>query len=274
MKWRTFSHARAPAQAVETPLALSALHLDQCLLVQARPLHLPNSLCLRDETELLLSFFNHLSSLPSFCHFSTPPSALLLGFFVGGRVRSFWCQCGAVVTESSRWLLPYNLVDKAVTVIIMSTKLLNCLICPKRPDFSDISHLLTHVSSKGHLSHLHKLQVRSHQEIAAGHQLALYNQWYQEHDMGQLLSERMQQKDGKVVAKRETRVKSEGTSTRAPVYSSNNVFENPVPVKTLRNIKPAPRGFKHEPTDDDGEYTSSPIKRNRYDQTLAIFFAA
>ena len=156
----------------------------------------------------------------------------------------------------------------------MSTKLLNCLICPKRPDFSDTSHLLTHVSSKGHLSHLHKLQVRSHQEIAAGHQLALYNQWYQEHDMGHLLSERMQQKDGKVVAKREARVKQERTSTATPVYSSNNVFENPVVVKTQRNMKPAKRELKHEPSDDDSEYISSPVKRNRYDQASADHFVA
>src|SRR3954452_8195210 len=77
----------------------------------------------------------------------------------------------------------------------MAATLLNCSICPKQPTFSDTSHLLTHVSSKGHLSNLHKLQVRSYQEIGAGHQLAAYNQWYQEHDLGRLLSERMIQKE-------------------------------------------------------------------------------
>jgi hypothetical protein len=159
--------------------------------------------------------------------------------------------------------LTFSVLAKLLEVIVMPSNLLNCLICPKRPDFSDASHLLTHVSSKGHLSHLHKLQVRSHQEIAAGHQLALYNQWYQEHDMGHLLSERMLQKDGKVVAKREAKVKKEPDASVGPVYySSNNVFENPVFVP--REIRPAKHVLKQEPTDDESEYTSSPVKRNRY----------
>src|SRR5947207_2175813 len=84
----------------------------------------------------------------------------------------------------------------------MAAALLNCSICPNQPTFSDTSHLLTHVSSKGHLSNLHKLQVRSHQELSAGHQLAAYNQWYQQHNLGGLLSERMLQKESKKATKR------------------------------------------------------------------------
>jgi hypothetical protein len=84
----------------------------------------------------------------------------------------------------------------------MAATLLNCSICPKQPTFSDTSHLLTHVSSKRHLSNLHKLQVRSYQEISADHQLAAYNQWYQQHDLGRLLSERMVQKESTQATKR------------------------------------------------------------------------
>ena len=80
---------------------------------------------------------------------------------------------------------------------MMSTELLKCTICPKIPVFSDISHLLTHVGSKGHLSHLHKLQIRGHQDLVAAHKLARYNQWFQEHGMAALLSERMHQKEEK-----------------------------------------------------------------------------
>ncbi|KAL9113727.1 MAG: hypothetical protein Q9227_002172 [Pyrenula ochraceoflavens] len=79
----------------------------------------------------------------------------------------------------------------------MSSSLLNCTICPKNPNFSDISHLLTHVSSKGHLSHLHKLQVLSHQEPTAGQRLAIYNSWYHNNGIGHLLSERLLQKQSK-----------------------------------------------------------------------------
>lgn len=79
----------------------------------------------------------------------------------------------------------------------MPVEFLKCSICPKNPIFSDVSHLLTHVGSKGHLSYLHGLQVRSHQELDAAHKLAVYNQWFQEHGLAPLLSERMQQKDHK-----------------------------------------------------------------------------
>lgn len=72
---------------------------------------------------------------------------------------------------------------------------LRCNICPKKPKFSDISHLLTHVSSKGHLSHYFKLQVRSHQEPEARELLSAHDQWYQENDLAELLSQRMLTKD-------------------------------------------------------------------------------
>lgn len=84
----------------------------------------------------------------------------------------------------------------------MSSELLHCTICPKKPRFSDASHLLTHVSSKGHLSSLHKLQVRSHQEASAGHELAVYNHWYHEHDVARLLSQRLLDKEAKQADKR------------------------------------------------------------------------
>lgn len=72
---------------------------------------------------------------------------------------------------------------------------LRCNICPKKPKFSDVSHLLTHVSSKGHLSHYFKLQVRSHQEPEASELLSAYDQWYQENDIAELLSQRLLTKD-------------------------------------------------------------------------------
>ncbi|PGH27891.1 hypothetical protein AJ80_00441 [Polytolypa hystricis UAMH7299] len=79
----------------------------------------------------------------------------------------------------------------------MSSSALQCNICPKKPNFSDTSHLLTHVSSKGHLSHYFKLQVRSHQEPEAGELLESYDQWYRQHNLAALLSERMLTKEAK-----------------------------------------------------------------------------
>ena len=74
---------------------------------------------------------------------------------------------------------------------------LRCNICPKTPKFSDVSHLLTHVSSKGHLSHYFKLQVRSHQEPEASQMLLAYDRWYQDNNLAELLSERMLSKESR-----------------------------------------------------------------------------
>ncbi len=72
-----------------------------------------------------------------------------------------------------------------------------CNICPKHPDFSDISHLLTHVSSKGHLSHYFKAQVRSRQEPQFLQKLEAYDRWYDQHHIEKLLSQRMVLKESK-----------------------------------------------------------------------------
>ena len=74
---------------------------------------------------------------------------------------------------------------------------LHCNICPKQPDFSDISHLLTHISSKGHLSHYHKAQVRGRQDTSVRQQLDIYDRWYIENQIEKLLSQRMILKDSK-----------------------------------------------------------------------------
>ncbi|MCJ1400331.1 hypothetical protein MMC11_003536 [Xylographa trunciseda] len=79
----------------------------------------------------------------------------------------------------------------------MTSFVLHCTICPKRPDFSDLSHLLTHVGSKGHLSHYFKAQVRSRQEQSVREQLLAYDQWYQKNQIERLLSQRMVLKESK-----------------------------------------------------------------------------
>lgn len=98
----------------------------------------------------------------------------------------------------------------------MSQPLLTCKICTKKPTFSDVSHLLTHIGSKGHLAQLHKLQVKSHQDLAPALELASYNQWYQEHGLARLLSERLQHKEKKQAGirgvKNEPAVKAEHDS--------------------------------------------------------------
>lgn len=79
----------------------------------------------------------------------------------------------------------------------MASVPLLCNICPKHPDFSDISHLLTHVGSKGHLSHYFKAQVRSRQDATVRQQLETYDRWYAKHQIERLLSQRMVLKESK-----------------------------------------------------------------------------
>jgi hypothetical protein len=79
---------------------------------------------------------------------------------------------------------------------------LHCTLCPKNPQFSDISHLLTHISSKGHLSHRFKLQIRSQGEPEARRQLDTFETWYAENNLEDLLSERLAAKEQKKTVKR------------------------------------------------------------------------
>jgi hypothetical protein len=74
---------------------------------------------------------------------------------------------------------------------------LSCHICPKKPDFSDISHLLTHVASKGHLSNYFKMKVKADEDPVAKRTLDYYDAWYDENNLQELLRERMALKDRK-----------------------------------------------------------------------------
>ena len=76
-----------------------------------------------------------------------------------------------------------------------------CYLCPKTPQFSDLSHLLTHISSKAHLAHRFKIQLRSKTELAARVQLDSFDDWYNTNDLDTLLSDRMNTKESKKAAK-------------------------------------------------------------------------
>ncbi|KAH8731376.1 hypothetical protein GQ44DRAFT_642427 [Phaeosphaeriaceae sp. PMI808] len=100
---------------------------------------------------------------------------------------------------------------------------LHCNICPKRPNFSDVSHLLTHIASKGHLSNYYKVKVRSSHEETSRRIIDTYDRWYSEWGVEELMSERMNQKD-----KRRTRTKPAIRPPPAPT------IEAPIPRPTRR----------------------------------------
>jgi hypothetical protein len=109
----------------------------------------------------------------------------------------------------------------------MDATALLCNICPKHPKFSDVSHLLTHVASKAHLSHYFKLQVRSHQEPQAEALLDDYNQWYKSNNLAKLLSDRMSSKDSR---RRKSQGKYAAPDTAGPTDRDNGYQVSPLPA--------------------------------------------
>ncbi|TKA60704.1 hypothetical protein B0A49_09015 [Cryomyces minteri] len=99
---------------------------------------------------------------------------------------------------------------------------LHCNICPKKPDFSDVSHLLTHIASKGHLSHYYKVKVRAGSEDYSRQLIEAYDRWYAEWKMEDLMSQRMNLKERKRLGTRgSVNVQSSRQSSLAPVFSTS-----------------------------------------------------
>lgn len=72
-----------------------------------------------------------------------------------------------------------------------------CKICPKQPHFSDVSHLLTHVASKGHLSHHRNAKIRRLEDPDVRRQLDEFDDWYERYGIERLESQRVVQKDAR-----------------------------------------------------------------------------
>ena len=114
-----------------------------------------------------------------------------------------------------------------------------CNICPKEPQFSDISHLLTHVASKGHLAQGLKAKVRSRQDASIRERLDTYDRWYERHQIEKLLSQRLMLKESKDSG---SRVKRPAKSPPAP--STKNVRPRKKCAKTSDKL---PQGSPLKP---------------------------
>lgn len=65
-----------------------------------------------------------------------------------------------------------------------------CYICPKNSHFSDLSHLLTHISSKGHLHNMFQLNLSREIDEAADLSLTEFETWYKQNNISALLRAR------------------------------------------------------------------------------------
>ena len=129
----------------------------------------------------------------------------------------------------------------SVTEFAMASFPLLCNICPKQPTFSDISHLLTHVGSKGHLSHYFKAQVRSREEPSIRDRLDTYDRWYERNQLEKLLSQRMILKDTKAANSKRKTVgsrRSMASSVEAPVMKRKRGDTPPIQIKAEDLLDP------------------------------------
>lgn len=120
-----------------------------------------------------------------------------------------------------------------------------CNICPKEPEFSDISHLLTHVASKGHLAQELKAKVRSRQDASIRKKLDTYDRWYEKHQIEKLLSQRLILKESKDIGGRVKR-----SVTSPPAGSAKNVKPRKKRTKTSNNVPEASPVKSEEPLID------------------------
>jgi len=145
----------------------------------------------------------------------------LFSFFT--LARSFQLTLAVLFLTKLHWRQRFHLVGLAhapchrrAAMAATGTIPLHCNICPKKPNFSDVSHLLTHVASKGHLSNYYKARVRSSSEDDSRSLVDAYDQWYAEWNVETLMSERMNQKE-----KRRARIRPAGI-TFAPFWDADD----------------------------------------------------
>lgn len=75
-----------------------------------------------------------------------------------------------------------------------------CCICPDVPRFSDVSHLITHIASKGHLHQVAQTKLKSHTDSDSSVKLQRYDSWYRAYGIESFLVVRMNTKKAKAAA--------------------------------------------------------------------------
>ena len=117
---------------------------------------------------------------------------------------------------------------------------LSCNICPKKPNFSDVSHLLTHVASKGHLSNYYKVKVRSATDSEARNTIDTFDRWYADWRVEDLMSERLTLKD-----KKRPRTRATGDIEHSPAFLTALLTELIKPPQEAPVVPTLPRPELH-----------------------------
>lgn len=100
-----------------------------------------------------------------------------------------------------------------------------CFVCPKNSHFSDLSHLLTHISSKGHLHNMFQLNLSRDVDEDAESTLAKFEDWYTENGISALLRARKSAREQRDNHQRRTQTPS-GLDADIAVVSRNSSRPN------------------------------------------------
>ncbi|KAI0148037.1 hypothetical protein F4776DRAFT_673323 [Hypoxylon sp. NC0597] len=96
-----------------------------------------------------------------------------------------------------------------------------CYSCEKQQTFSDLSHLLTHVSSKAHLLELYNLQILSQIDAAAASRCRRFDTWYKTYNISQLVLQRMEARGEKgAQSQRRSQTPRDAVSSRSAMRRS------------------------------------------------------
>ncbi|KAL0938695.1 uncharacterized protein CTRU02_205305 [Colletotrichum truncatum] len=121
-----------------------------------------------------------------------------------------------------------------------------CCVCPSHPRFSDVSHLLTHLSSKGHLHTLNTTRLSSLADLSAAETIATYDKWYAQNNLHQMLAERLlAAKDGKEKGRRVSLVLSQSQKRKKTLLSRTNAGTDGGHSWTSSRVKNEP-GLQHQ----------------------------
>ncbi|KAJ5952003.1 uncharacterized protein N7479_010416 [Penicillium vulpinum] len=117
----------------------------------------------------------------------------------------------------------------------MDETTLMCSICPGEPQFSDVSHLLTHAASKAHLANHFKLKLRTDDSNSI-ELLKQYDDWFEANGFAKQLAARMAKKEIRKKRTSDGELSSNAakrTRSQAPKVDSE---ESSTPATTVASV--------------------------------------
>ncbi|EAQ92836.1 hypothetical protein CHGG_01071 [Chaetomium globosum CBS 148.51] len=152
---------------------------------------------------------------------------------------------------------------------------LRCSLCPKKPSFSDLSHLLTHISSKSHLAHRFKAELKARDDRVALDEVRQYDNWCEQYGINALLAERMAAKEQKKTGRRGRQSVAASTKSDATTNIDQDLVK-PDPDEYIDSLAAAghwaalPGHFQdaHHGHFDSPSYPTPFLKRSRSDHSV------